>query len=227
MKKVSLFLLFLVSALQVAHAVELIRFDSNPNNFNAWTYTRESVELTKENITGDKINLYKEGTRDYTLVSPMFRRGSSGYLVISFKGKSLLYNNSNYNPYKGSPTIEILDNEGNVLKSCFHEFENKVRQRNFTVRIDVSDVELAMVKLRIACWNANIYSALSVNEVVVDDIVIGDVNGDGSVTSTDVTVLYNWLINNDNTYMVNGDVNSDGSINAGDITFVYNMLLGI
>lgn len=54
----------------------------------------------------------------------------------------------------------------------------------------------------------------------------GDVNGDGSVTSADVTVLYNYLLNGNTASLVNGDVNADGSITSADITSVYNILLG-
>ena len=57
-------------------------------------------------------------------------------------------------------------------------------------------------------------------------VVAGDVNGDGTVTSADVTALYNWLLNNDSSSIVNGDQNGDGNITAGDITVVYNTLLG-
>ncbi len=57
-------------------------------------------------------------------------------------------------------------------------------------------------------------------------VVLGDVNGDGEVTSVDVTVLYNYLLNGDASYMVNGDQNGDGSITTNDVTFVYNILLG-
>lgn len=53
----------------------------------------------------------------------------------------------------------------------------------------------------------------------------GDVNGDGFVTSSDVTALYNFLLNNDETDLVNGDVDGDGFITSGDVTSVYNILL--
>lgn len=56
--------------------------------------------------------------------------------------------------------------------------------------------------------------------------VPGDVNGDGNVTSADVTVLYNWMLNNDASDIVNGDQNGDGNITAADVTAVYNVLLG-
>ena len=56
--------------------------------------------------------------------------------------------------------------------------------------------------------------------------VPGDVNGDGSVTAADVTEIYNYLLNGDQTYVDTGDVNGDGSITSADITAIYSILLG-
>jgi hypothetical protein len=56
--------------------------------------------------------------------------------------------------------------------------------------------------------------------------VPGDVNGDGYVSSADVTVLYNYLLNTDTEFMVNGDQDGDGFVTAADVTVVYNILLG-
>ncbi len=57
-------------------------------------------------------------------------------------------------------------------------------------------------------------------------VVPGDVDGDGVVTSGDITLLYNILLNNDYTSVVNADQNGDGDITAADITAIYNILLG-
>ncbi|MBR5031039.1 MAG: dockerin type I repeat-containing protein [Muribaculaceae bacterium] len=57
-------------------------------------------------------------------------------------------------------------------------------------------------------------------------VVLGDVDGDGVVTAGDITVLYNYLLNNDSGAMVNGDQDGDNTITAGDITLIYNILLG-
>ena len=54
----------------------------------------------------------------------------------------------------------------------------------------------------------------------------GDVDGDGVVTSYDVTALYNFLLNGDDSGIVNGDQDGDGVITASDITTVYSILLG-
>lgn len=53
----------------------------------------------------------------------------------------------------------------------------------------------------------------------------GDVNGDGNVTAADITALYNFLLNGDETYISTSDVNGDGTITSADITAVYNILL--
>ena len=55
----------------------------------------------------------------------------------------------------------------------------------------------------------------------------GDVDGDGSVTSADITALYNFLLNGDSSYIVNGDQDGDGNITSADVTYVYNIILGI
>ena len=56
--------------------------------------------------------------------------------------------------------------------------------------------------------------------------IVGDVDGDGFVTSADVTALYNYMLNNDSSAIVNGDQDGDGNITSADVTVVYNILLG-
>ncbi|MBR6489964.1 MAG: starch-binding protein [Muribaculaceae bacterium] len=59
-----------------------------------------------------------------------------------------------------------------------------------------------------------------------DTPIPGDVNGDGIVSSVDVTAIYNYLLNNDSSALVNGDQDGDGVISSVDITIIYNILLG-
>ena len=56
--------------------------------------------------------------------------------------------------------------------------------------------------------------------------IAGDVNGDGLVTSADITALYNFILLNDDSQIVNGDQDNDGNITTHDVTFVYEILLG-
>lgn len=57
--------------------------------------------------------------------------------------------------------------------------------------------------------------------------LVGDVNGDGSVTSADVTALYDHLLIGDTTHGTRYDVDRDGYVTSSDITAVYDILLGI
>ena len=59
-----------------------------------------------------------------------------------------------------------------------------------------------------------------------DAAVVGDVNGDGTVTSADITALYDYLLDNDMTFYGTSDLNNDGSVTSADITVIYNILLG-
>ena len=55
--------------------------------------------------------------------------------------------------------------------------------------------------------------------------IAGDVNGDGSVTAADITALYDYMLNNDSSHLVNGDQTGDGLITVADITTVYTVML--
>ena len=62
--------------------------------------------------------------------------------------------------------------------------------------------------------------------VVIPAAVPGDVNGDGQVTAADITALYDVLLNNNYSHVVNGDQTGDGQITAADVTKVYTIMLG-
>ena len=50
-------------------------------------------------------------------------------------------------------------------------------------------------------------------------------NLDGDVTTIDITCIYNYLLNGDETYLETSDVDGDGNITTTDITVIYNILL--
>ena len=52
-----------------------------------------------------------------------------------------------------------------------------------------------------------------------------DVNCDGEVTTVDITVLYNYLLNGDSAYLSTSDIDGDGAVTAADVTAIYNYLL--
>ena len=227
MKLRALLLLILVSIVASVAAEELLTFDRK--NYVGWIYTRSDVELSNANIGGNKITLYHYGDDDYTLVSPMVQATDVSSIVVKVTGKSIISEDEQnvYSPTLGSPTIELLNQNNEVLKSVKYNFTTVEIDRYFEVTFDISDIPAGKFKLRLACWDADINSALAIRKVVVEDCALhGDVNGDDVVTSADVTALYDYLLNNDTTNLINGDVNGDGDITSADVTAVYNILLG-
>ena len=68
--------------------------------------------------------------------------------------------------------------------------------------------------------------SMSVATMAQNRAVTGDVNGDGYVTTSDVTAIYNYLLLGDETYVATCDVDGDGYITVADVTAVYNIILG-
>ena len=77
----------------------------------------------------------------------------------------------------------------------------------YTFRVNASDLTLTVVPVA----NPGVY---------------GDVDGDGYVTTVDITCIYNYLLNGDETYIATSDIDGDGFITTTDITIIYNIMLG-
>ena len=63
-------------------------------------------------------------------------------------------------------------------------------------------------------------------EIPVNDDVTGDVNGDGFVTSADVTAIYDVMLGTNNQFATTADVNGDGYVTSADVTAIYDIMLG-
>ncbi|MBQ9585276.1 MAG: leucine-rich repeat protein [Muribaculaceae bacterium] len=62
---------------------------------------------------------------------------------------------------------------------------------------------------------------------MIQDFLFGDVNRDGYVNATDITIIYNILLGAAYEFMETANVNGDAVISSTDITIIYNILLGI
>lgn len=62
---------------------------------------------------------------------------------------------------------------------------------------------------------------------LLDQLLLGDINGDGMVNISDVTSLINYLLAGCQTsfHIANADMNNDGSITINDVTALINHLL--
>lgn len=225
MKRTTLLLLLLVSIL-MAHATdELLVFKTN--NFDGWVYNRSSVEINNSNISNDNITLY----RDYSLTSPEVVAHNVKSITVNVTGRTKGVVEGGYSSTLGKVYVQLINDNDSVLREAKHTFATAELDRNFEVEFDITDFGDNPFRLRLACWDAEIASRFSVRKVLatvkeyISSGVLGDVNGDGIVTSADITALYDYLLNNDSSNVKNGDVNDDGEITAADITAVYTIML--
>lgn len=118
------------------------------------------------------------------------------------------------------PPTDFAGDSGPIINIDIQAVENFTG----TTQIEVKNVVMT---------TADAHTEISIPDFVVvvtaakgSDHVFGDVNCDGVVTTIDITCLYNYLLNGDDTFLATSDVNGDGEITSADVTAVYNILLG-
>lgn len=153
--------------------------------------------------------------------------GIGNYWVQSFFDWGYVDNRSDEHYGYGTNTTNITAenlNKGFKIEWAVDDDGNPVDLK----KIDFVKVYCAM--LQDCGWigeeSTEVCGAIDLHPDAVAAAEPGDVNGDGNVTAADITALYNYLLNSDETYLSTSDVNGDGNITSADITAVYNILLG-
>jgi len=122
-----------------------------------------------------------------------------------------------------SVTVALNDGENTITMKVLpgedFAFENVDYTKTYT--LSVND-EVVAADLAFEDITKDIYVEINGGT----EPVVGDVNQDGSVNASDVTALYNYILNGNETFIATSDVNNDGSVNASDVTAVYNIILG-
>ena len=63
------------------------------------------------------------------------------------------------------------------------------------------------------------------NKLDYSDILVGDVNEDGEVTISDVTLLIDYITGNESQISPAADINEDGEITIGDLSALIDLLI--
>lgn len=204
-------------------AQKLAQFDLN--NFDGWAYTRTGVDLNSDYICANKVNLYGK----YMLVSPQFSVQRVKYVKVQARIVAKDFAQPKYSLAKASPTIELLDEQGNVVAAKKHAYGEPLSVQEFTDYIAVPE-ECKKVSMRISAPNADASSAGAVAELMLTasavdgSKVVGDIDGDGVCDVTDATLLINIILDRSVTSDV-ADVNADGVVDVSDVTSLINLIL--
>ena len=68
-------------------------------------------------------------------------------------------------------------------------------------------------------------NSVSAKARFVTTVIVGDLNGDGTLDEADLTLLKDYLLGKDVTLTNSGDLNGDGSVNTLDLIHLYKYLL--
>ena len=102
---------------------------------------------------------------------------------------------------------------------------------SFDLNPDWNKANLKVVGYLSKYNNANpndceVFNSLTVTPVTTSVVIAGDVNGDGMVNVTDVTVLINTILGEADYSTEVCDINADGTVNVTDVTVLINVILG-
>ena len=96
----------------------------------------------------------------------------------------------------------------------------------YTRKFNIMKMKLQLKK-KIAAFAALLF--LMPMSIWAEDINpnLGDVNGDGAVNVTDVTIVVDYILGNENNNFIfeNADLNYDEEINVTDVTALVNLIL--
>ncbi|MBO4849068.1 MAG: InlB B-repeat-containing protein, partial [Clostridia bacterium] len=121
-------------------------------------------------------------------------------------------------------TVTFVDWDGTVLKTQTVDYGAAA----------TAPADPARVGYTFTGWDvdfSNVTSNLTVTAQYVQDTVnlLGDVNCDGSVDFSDVTMLASYVVHAvselSEQSMINADMNQDGEVNSLDISYIYNFLM--
>ena len=79
--------------------------------------------------------------------------------------------------------------------------------------------------LTFKCYNG--MGVYKIGKNLKDDVLKGDVNGDGRVNVSDVSALINMILGMTTMDQTRADVNGDGRVNVSDVSALINIILGI
>ena len=195
------------------------------NCYEGWSYNNPGVELNSLSIGRAQVRLYVD-SQGYvlTLISPQFDCHGIDTISGTVRWKS--------ESSAVSLTMALDGDDGMPLDSAVCLPQGSSSEQTFIYRIPVPH-GLDIARVRLVSWDATVSTGGAVRTVTLEGItsaaheaLLGDLNGDGRVSITDVTTLINNLLGGHvSASMEVADIDHDGKISISDVTALINMLL--
>ena len=203
------------------------------NSFDGWQYNNPNLPLNEDNIGNGKIALYIDSQgRVLTLTSPDFPCQGIDSIQATIGWHTPNFSTSSFDLDRATLTITIDAPDGTPVDSITLATPKKARNHTLHASMPMPQ-GLTAARLRFVSWTGDVNSFGAVRSITLtaatssqQEIVHGDVNGDGHINIGDVTALIDYLLSSSSPInAANADVNGDGSIAISDVTAIIDMLL--
>ena len=202
-------------------------------DFEGWTYNKPGVELNNSNIANGKVVFFMyQDTLPLTLISPEFPCSGIDSIAATVTWYTEAYNNSRFDLSKASLTLVIEDADG-VLQDSVTCVPTTPGTSSHKLVFKVAVPRgLATGRMRFVSWTGDVLSCGAIKKTKIeatasggDEVLRGDVDGNGTIDPADISALINYLLNGSPVNEANADMNNDGSIDPSDISTLINFLL--
>lgn len=222
----------LMTWLALTVSAQLPQFTSD--DYEGWIYNNPNVTLSPSVIASGRvvINVNSEGLA-LTLTSPQFSCQGIDRIDTEVIWYTKYFKDNKFDLDKAALTLVIEDGEGQPLDSvtCVPTTPN-VSTHYLSLSLPVPS-GLTTARLRFVSWTGDAISSGGIKSATFvaagegPVTTAGDVDGNGSVNITDITVLIDYLLSGTGDIQVNAaDVDQDGSIGISDVTALIDILLG-
>lgn len=220
-----------ILATTVLFAQQLPQFTSS--NFDGWTYNNPGIQLNSSNIAGGRIVLYVNSQGDVlTLTSPLFECHGIDSIEANVVWYTSSFRDNDFELSRTALTMAIDDVTGNVLDSATTVPTVLGSTHSLTIKLAVP-ARTDTARLRFVSWQANHISSGAIKRALItgiaattppdDDPIPGDVDGNGVVNISDVTMLIQAVLMSSD--ITNGDIDGNGVVNITDVTMLIDQVL--
>ena len=172
----------------------------SPMHFEGWIYNNPFIELTSQDISNNRIVLYKTTQGfNYTLTSPEFpcRMGQTIDMTVTWVTDQ--WKSSNFDVSKVALTAAILDENDVALDSVTYRLTSSTVSRTNYLEMSIAIPRgLTSTRLRFAAWKADVNA--------VTDVILG--------ADADEDLRHR------------ADVNRDNEVGVADINSVIDIIMG-
>lgn len=195
------------------------------NSFDGWIYNNPGIALTESNISNARIRLYVDSQGlVLTLTSPEFSCQGLDSIRADVRWRSA--------SQSVALTMVLDDTQGMPLDSASCLPVSSSRDQDFVFLLPVP-TGMTTARLRFVSWDAEASTSGAIRRIILTGIeaaspsvLLGDVDGNGTVNIGDVTSLISIVLSGrTDVDFEKCDINKDGKLTISDVTLLITLIL--